>query len=179
MMKSRVRATICAVAAALVLPGCTAETSEAGADSAAAAAAAEAPAAEASRVDTSLGGAWVLVSFGPAAGLGEAEAGIDATLAARADDRPVTLDLSESGRVAGHSGCNNYFSEFGVDSGHTIRIGPIGSTRKACEDEAMALEQAFLRSLEAATMIFAGTDELEIHGEDGVLMAFRPQEPAE
>lgn len=124
-------------------------------------------------------GVWTLQSFGPAAELGEAAAQVEITLASLSDDRPVTMDLSETGRVAGHAGCNNYFSDFRVENGHQLIMGPAGATRMACEEELMALEQAFFQALDGATMVFVSGDEMELHGGTGAVLIFRRVEVGE
>lgn len=59
----------------------------------------------------------------------------------------ITLGV-EGGRVTGDAGCNRYFGEivFGPATG-TLRIGPLGSTRRACASGVMALEDRFLDAL--------------------------------
>lgn len=61
----------------------------------------------------------------------------------------VTLRY-EDGRLVGRSGCNNYFTtpEEGEMPGD-VSVGPIGSTRMACPEPAMAVESRFLEQLGA------------------------------
>lgn len=126
-----------------------------------------------------VGGIWVLESFGPAAALGEEASAVEEALAGLPAARPVTLDLTEPGRVAGHAGCNNYFADFRAENGHRFTTGPVGATRKACAEGLMALEQAYFQVLDAATMVFVSGDELELHGAAGPVMVFRRLESVE
>lgn len=127
--------------------------------------------------DTSAGtpvdGIWTLESFGPAAALGETAAQLKALLIDLPVRRSVTLDLTETGRAAGHAGCNRYFSDFTLEDGVRLTIGPVGTTRMACEESLMALEQAFLQALTSATTVVANGEELELRNDDGTLLAFR------
>ena len=56
----------------------------------------------------------------------------------------------EDGRLVGRSGCNNYFTtlEEGEVPGD-VSVGPIGSTKMACPEPAMAVESRFLEQLGA------------------------------
>jgi heat shock protein HslJ len=60
---------------------------------------------------------------------------------------PVTL-IFKDGRFAGSSGCNNYFApaKEGTMPGD-VEVGPVGTTRKSCPDNEMAVERRFLDQL--------------------------------
>ena len=60
----------------------------------------------------------------------------------------LTLTFQD-GQVSGSSGCNRFHGQFTVE-GSALQIRPLATTRKACEDEVMTQEQAFLRALESA-----------------------------
>jgi len=63
----------------------------------------------------------------------------------------ITLVFSD-GKIGGRSGCNRYFS--GVVPGELpgdLAVGQIGSTKMACPDEAMWLEDRYLAALGGAT----------------------------
>ncbi len=60
-----------------------------------------------------------------------------------------TLEFPEAGKVAGRAFCNRYFGKVKI-SGSSIQFGPIGSTKMACAEPAMALESRFLTALEKA-----------------------------
>ena len=108
--------------------------------------------------------------------------GIEWRLVAYAGDdgdlRDVPPDVSasmrfEDTRVSGSSGCNRYAGGW---SGSTdaLRIGPLAGTMMACEDEAMAVEAAFLRRMAEVARAIAGGDRLDLLGADArVLLRFR------
>lgn len=52
--------------------------------------------------------------------------------------------------VSGSTGCNDYNGPYTLD-GTTLKIGPLASTMKACEQALMDQEQQFLTALQAAT----------------------------
>lgn len=104
-----------------------------------AAAAPEAPAtSEASPLE---GTSWALTSL-------DGSMGIDFDPVAT----PVTL-VFEDGNVAGVSGCNNYAGGYTVD-GMTLTFGMLISTMMMCEDDAMAVEQAYLAALQSGPVLF-------------------------
>jgi len=80
---------------------------------------------------------WLLKSFGDT----EVSAG-----------QEITIEV-KNGQVIGSGGCNRYFA--GVsdvqESGRAIKIGPVGSMRKACPAPVMAVEQKYLEALRHVT----------------------------
>jgi heat shock protein HslJ len=60
----------------------------------------------------------------------------------------ITL-VFDGDRIAGASACNRYFAgiEEGGDLPGQVSVGPVGSTRMACEEEVMALENRYLGQL--------------------------------
>lgn len=79
-------------------------------------------------------GSWQLVQIGDAA--------VDAIAA-------PTLELTETGGVSGSAGCNQ-FSGTVVVSPDEIRVGPLATTKMACEQPINALEGRYLDALTAA-----------------------------
>ena len=80
----------------------------------------------------------------------------------------ATLAL-ENGQVSGSGGCNNFFGGYTLD-GSTLKFDQAGSTMMACEDAAMAFEQAFLGSLaDVASYAIAG-QQLHLFAADGTLL---------
>ena len=61
----------------------------------------------------------------------------------------VTATFAENGLLTGISGCNNYSAGYIID-GDTIAIEPPATTRKACSDARMMLEEEYLAALTAA-----------------------------
>jgi len=64
------------------------------------------------------------------------------------DGLQVTLNFS-SDRISGHSACNRYFGSVTVgESPGEIALSKLGSTRMACAEEAMSLEDSYLQALQ-------------------------------
>ena len=61
-------------------------------------------------------------------------------------DADITAEFAD-GQVKGSGGCNNYFADYETD-GESLTLGPIGSTRMACEDEISQREMEFFAALE-------------------------------
>jgi heat shock protein HslJ len=86
----------------------------------------------------------------------------------------VTLAFSE-GRLAGSSGCNNWFTEpkDGKSPGE-VSLGAVGATQKMCPEDVMAVEQRFLSQLENVKRYgyMAGMLALtyEFNGDHGVML---------
>jgi heat shock protein HslJ len=89
----------------------------------------------------------------------------------------VTAIFDAAGTVSGSGGCNQYNGTYTLD-GDSIQIGGLAATRMACEDDVMAIEDAYLSALEAAatwsvsdgslTLADAGSQHtLEFTGESG------------
>lgn len=95
-------------------------------------------------------------------------AGIDWVLRSWKSDEPapaspaVTLKF-ENGKFAGRSGCNQYSSTVteGPASG-SIKVGPTISTRMACPEPVMAIENRFLKQLEAVTKFDLSSGQLAL-----------------
>jgi heat shock protein HslJ len=71
-----------------------------------------------------------------------------------------TLHFGEDGMVSGYAGCNKFSGSYTVD-GSDLTLGPLASTKMACEPPASAVESAMLEAL-------AGVSSWSI-GEDGRL----------
>ena len=88
----------------------------------------------------------------------------------------VTLKYEDE-KFAGRSGCNRYSSA--VKAGLTpdsLNIGPTISTRMACAEPAMSIENRFLKQLEAATKLELSANQLALtYQSKGVIetMVFR------
>lgn len=57
-----------------------------------------------------------------------------------------TIEFAEDGKVAGNGGCNRYFGSVKI-SGHGIKFGPLGATRKMCPESIMNQEMSFMQAL--------------------------------
>ena len=65
-------------------------------------------------------------------------------------DTTLSVQFGANGRLNGFSGCNRFSGGY-TTSGERITIGPLASTRMACEETAMQTEARFLKMLEATT----------------------------
>jgi heat shock protein HslJ len=72
----------------------------------------------------------------------------------------------QHGRVSGSSGCNRFHGEFKVE-GTALTIGPLATTRMACDEAVMAQEQEFLRALQSAATWAIVRGMLDVHGAGG------------
>ena len=92
------------------------------------------------------------------------------------DDHPITFEFDTEGNIAGDASCNRFGGSCTID-GNTIKIGPLRSTRRACEPEVMQQEQKFLALLGACNTWSLEGDELVLTAPDGEIKAKR-SEPA-
>ena len=114
-------------------------------------------------------------------------AGVEWVLSRFYEDQPLAIHpeitlVFDGGRVSGSSGCNRYFAgikETGELPGD-LKVSEVGSTRMACPDEVMILENRFLEALANVTRygFLAGKLALTWRKDDasGTLL-FVPREP--
>ena len=88
----------------------------------------------------------------------------------------VTL-VHDSGNVSGQAPCNTYRTEFTVD-GDRVEVGPVATTRMACEPEVNEAENDFLKALERVDTVAANGDRLTLTRSDGVELTFDAQDSA-
>jgi heat shock protein HslJ len=85
----------------------------------------------------------------------------------------LTVDFGVDGRVNGDSGCNNYSGPF-VQSGATVSVGELLSTRRACEQiNRQQQEDRLLAVLHGASRVELESNELKLHARDGTLTFVR------
>ena len=80
------------------------------------------------------GTSWTLVDL-------DGSAEFDASIA-------PNLTFAEDGTLGGFAGCNTYSGAFTVDAG-SIDIGPLATTKMACQPPASDIEAAYLPALDA------------------------------
>lgn len=86
----------------------------------------------------------------------------------------ATLRLQD-GEAGGQGGCNMFFAPYTLD-GNLLTFGPAGSTEMACEELAMAQEQAYFANLAKIASYQVVGNQLHLADADGaVLLAFEPQ----
>ena len=103
------------------------------------------------------GSAWQVTSFAGQTPLAE---------------HPITFEFDTEGNIAGDASCNRFGGNCMID-GNTIKIGPLRSTRRACEPDIMQQEQKFLALLSAATAWSMDGDDLVLTAPDGEIRASR------
>ena len=93
------------------------------------------------------------------------------------EDMAVTLEFEGADRVYGRAGCNRYNGPIGVTDGK-LAIGPLATTRMACPEPQMALEQAFLAALADARALRHDNSALVVEtntpGPETRLLPFTP-----
>jgi heat shock protein HslJ len=73
----------------------------------------------------------------------------------------LTADF-EKGRIFGSGGCNRYNGSY-TTKGNQMKIGPLASTFKACEQPVMEQETRFLKALQQAVRYTVNKDGLQIY----------------
>jgi heat shock protein HslJ len=81
----------------------------------------------------------------------------------------VTAIFGADGELTGNDGCNNYNSTYKTD-GDKITIGPVITTRMACEQAVMDQETAYLNALANAATFTLGKGTLELRDANGSLL---------
>ena len=87
------------------------------------------------------------------------------------DDIDVTIAFAD-GMVSGYAGCNRFHGSYRLEADE-FSMGPIASTRMACDDDAMELERAVLDRLGRTDSISIADDVLVMFDSNGdVLLEF-------
>ena len=84
-------------------------------------------------------------------------------------DTKLMVRFVADGEAQGFAGCNDFGGSL-QRTGSGIVVGPLHTTRKACADEVMQLETAFLNALQSAASIEASAGELKIIGANDELL---------
>ena len=93
-------------------------------------------------------------------------------------DHPITFEFDNEGNIAGDGSCNRFGGACQIE-GDKIEVGPLRSTRRACEPEIMQQEHKFLALLAAATTWSLDGDNLVLTTPDGEIRAGRRPAPAD
>jgi heat shock protein HslJ len=80
-------------------------------------------------------------------------------------DTRVTAEFGDDATISGSSGCNTYSGTYSVD-GTSLSIGPLATTRLACDEPVMEQEQAYLEALQAATQFELTTERLTLRNDE-------------
>jgi heat shock protein HslJ len=77
----------------------------------------------------------------------------------------ITMSFKD-GQVAGSAGCNNFHGTYATE-GSKLTLGPLATTRRACEEPLMTQEQQFLAALASAVTWSIDGNVLDMHRADG------------
>lgn len=83
-------------------------------------------------------------------------------------DLTIEFDEAEK-KISGFSGCNSYFGSYSVNN-DSLKIGPLASTRKYCEEDANNIESKFLQALEATNTFTVSGKNIQLHKGKDVLI---------
>ena len=82
----------------------------------------------------------------------------------------VTAVFGDDGTLSGNAGCNTYNGTYEV-SGKSMTIGPLATTRMACEPDVSKQEANYLEALGRVTTYTIRGDQLELRDDEGALQA--------
>jgi len=82
----------------------------------------------------------------------------------------MNASFGPDGIISGSSGCNTYNGPYGVDE-KSLSIGPLATTRLACDEPVMEQELAYLAALQASTRYELTADRLTLRNDDGAIQA--------
>jgi len=94
------------------------------------------------------------------------------------DNHPITFQFDTEGNIAGNASCNRFGGSCQIE-GNKIKVGPLRSTRRACEPDIMQQEHKFLALLAAAATWSLDGDKLVLTTPDGEVRAERQSGPAD
>ena len=77
----------------------------------------------------------------------------------------LTLSFRD-GKVAGSAGCNQFHGTYSTE-GSRLLLGPLATTRRACEEKLMTQEREFLAALASAVTWSIEGNVLDMHRADG------------
>ena len=97
---------------------------------------------------------WALVSLQTAPGAAEDVTG-----------KGLTIKFTPDSKVDGSGGCNSFFANYTAGAAPSLTIGPLGATRKACEQPVMDLEAKYFAALETV-------ESYKVDGSNGLQLIF-------
>lgn len=78
----------------------------------------------------------------------------------------LTATFTPDGQVAGSAGCNDFSGPYTLD-GTSLTVGPLVSTKKACDQAIMDQETQFLTALETPTTVEPSGATITLRAADG------------
>lgn len=88
------------------------------------------------------------------------------------DARKITLGFFGD-RVAGHAGCNRWFSNYRIE-GDRLILEQAATTMMMCQGAANDVERAFLDLLAKPLTISHKANSLRVQADDGTVLVFEP-----
>ena len=81
--------------------------------------------------------------------------------------------------IGGFAGCNSFSGTYGTN-GNYVRVSPLATTRLACEEAVMAVEDGFLKALQGTSFVDRRADQMLLTDRNGsmVVTLSRPQPEA-
>jgi len=96
-------------------------------------------------------------------------------LATQEEVKKPFLQFSDSVKVTGFSGCNNFFGEY-KQLNNSLTFGPLGATRKFCNQTA-DLENQYLKALEEVRSCQINSTDLLLFNENKEVVLQFVQQP--
>ena len=90
-----------------------------------------------------------------------------AAVVSSAVSETVTAEFGADGALSGFAGCDTYTASYETAGGDAISITDVATTRMACADDAMEVEQQFVAALGNATTYTLAGDTLTLRDADG------------
>jgi heat shock protein HslJ len=87
-------------------------------------------------------------------------------------DHPITFAIDDEGNINGDASCNRFGGAWQFGEG-TVEVGPLRTTRRACEPVIMQQERKFLALLGTIAAWSIEGDELVLTGSEGQIRASR------
>jgi heat shock protein HslJ len=72
----------------------------------------------------------------------------------------ITLQFSDDGKINGNAGCNSYFGTYTQTGANSLVMRDIGSTKMACADQIMVVENSYLGMLPQLNTFYIAGNEL-------------------
>lgn len=91
-------------------------------------------------------------------------------------EQPATLTIEKS-KFNGNAGCNGFFGGYTL-SGDLLKTTSVGSTRKLCAPESMAVEDTLMKLFADTSITFKIQGDTLVLEQDAIHAEFRAQVPA-
>lgn len=94
-----------------------------------------------------------------------------------AEGSTMTIEFTPDGQVSGSSGCNTFSGTYQLD-GTNLTVGPLASTRMACDEPLMTQETQFLTALQTPSTVETSGANVTLRDANGAMqVGLSPQTP--